>query len=67
MLGNVALWKPSPMAVYSNYVLYQILVEAGLPAGVIQFVPAEPEQICRASFGSPDFAALHFTGSTQVS
>jgi 1-pyrroline-5-carboxylate dehydrogenase len=38
-LGNVAVWKPSDMAVYSSYLVYQVLKEAGLPDGVIQFIP----------------------------
>jgi 1-pyrroline-5-carboxylate dehydrogenase len=41
LMGNVVLWKPSPMSVYSNYLVYEILKEAGLPDGVIQFVPGD--------------------------
>jgi hypothetical protein len=66
MLGNVVLWKPSPMAILSNFLVYQIFREAGLPAGVIQFVPGDPERVCKLSFSSPQFSALHFTGSTKV-
>ncbi|GAA93829.1 uncharacterized protein L969DRAFT_92254 [Mixia osmundae IAM 14324] len=66
IVGNVVLWKPSPMAVYSNYILYQILEEAGLPAGVIQFIPGPAEAIVAQSFKHPLFAGLHFTGSTAV-
>lgn len=49
LLGNVVLWKPSPMAVYANYLTYKLLEEAGLPKGVIQFLPvdsANVEQVC---------------------
>ncbi|KAI9495772.1 1-pyrroline-5-carboxylate dehydrogenase [Zychaea mexicana] len=66
LMGNVVLWKPSPSAVYSNYLVYQLFEEAGLPAGVIQFVPGPAEEICAAALSSPDFASLHFTGSTHV-
>jgi hypothetical protein len=66
MLGNVVLWKPSPMAVLSNYIVYQIFREAGLPAGVIQFVPGAAERVCKTAFASTLFSALHFTGSTKV-
>jgi len=66
MVGNVVVWKPSPSAIYSNYIIYQILKEAGLPDGVIQFVPGPAPQIVSQVLTSPDFAALHFTGSTFV-
>ncbi|KAI8337421.1 1-pyrroline-5-carboxylate dehydrogenase [Chlamydoabsidia padenii] len=66
LMGNVVLWKPSPSAVYSNYLVYEILVEAGLPAGVIQFVPGPAEEICSTAINHPKFASLHFTGSTKV-
>jgi 1-pyrroline-5-carboxylate dehydrogenase len=66
LMGNVVLWKPSPGAVYSNYLFYQILEEAGLPNGVIQFVPGPAEEICGHAIASPEFASLHFTGSTHV-
>lgn len=66
MLGNVVVWKPSPMAILSAHLIYEILEEAGLPAGVIQFVPGDPQLICKTAFAHPDFASLHFTGSTAV-
>ncbi|KAI9023082.1 1-pyrroline-5-carboxylate dehydrogenase [Phycomyces nitens] len=66
LMGNVVIWKPSPGAIYSNYLVYEILVEAGLPAGVIQFVPGPAEEIVGAAISSPSFASLHFTGSTHV-
>ncbi|KAI8983117.1 1-pyrroline-5-carboxylate dehydrogenase [Pilobolus umbonatus] len=66
LLGNVVLWKPSPSAIYSNYLVYEILEEAGLPAGVIQFIPGDAEKVCHVALNSPDFASLHFTGSTHV-
>lgn len=66
MVGNVVVWKPSPAATYSNYIVYQILQEAGLPPGVIQFVPGPPPEVVAQAIRHPDFAALHFTGSTFV-
>ncbi|WFD33018.1 L-glutamate gamma-semialdehyde dehydrogenase [Malassezia sp. CBS 17886] len=66
MLGNVVVWKPSPMAIYSNYLVYQILTEAGVPPGVIQFVPGPAEDVVGAAIAHRDFASLHFTGSTLV-
>ena len=69
LMGNVVLWKPSPSAVLSNYLVYQIFEEAGLPNGVIQFLPAAQDQVesmCNTVFGHRDFAGLHYTGSTAV-
>ncbi|KAH8834674.1 delta-1-pyrroline-5-carboxylate dehydrogenase [Flagelloscypha sp. PMI_526] len=69
LVGNVALWKPSPMAVYANYITYQILMEAGVPPGVIQFLPTSQDltpALVAEALKSPHFAALHFTGSTHV-
>ena len=60
------VWKPSPAATYSNYLVYQILAEAGVPPGVIQFVPGPPPEVVAHAIGHPSFAALHFTGSTFV-
>ena len=66
LVGNVVVWKPSPLAIYSNYLLYQIFTEAGLPPGVLQFVPGPAEEIVGAAIKHREFAGLHFTGSTQV-
>ncbi|KIM36081.1 hypothetical protein M413DRAFT_449405 [Hebeloma cylindrosporum] len=66
LVGNVVVWKPSPMATYSNYLVYRILAEAGVPPGVIQFVPGKPAEIVGQAINHPSFAALHFTGSTFV-
>jgi len=54
------------MATYSNYLVYQILSEAGVPPGVIQFVPGPPAEVVAQAINHPSFAALHFTGSTFV-
>ncbi|KAK1730296.1 delta 1-pyrroline-5-carboxylate dehydrogenase-like protein [Colletotrichum acutatum] len=66
IMGNVVLWKPSDYAIYSSYLLQKVFEEAGLPAGVIQFLPGEPEAVTSAVLDHPQFAALHFTGSTDV-
>lgn len=66
LMGNVVIWKPSPSAVFSNYLLHQIFTEAGLPAGVIQFVPGDAEEITKVALNHPQFGALHYTGSTAV-
>jgi 1-pyrroline-5-carboxylate dehydrogenase len=66
MVGNVVIWKPSPMATYSNYLTYKILEEAGLPAGVIQFCPGPAPEVVSAAINDKSFASLHFTGSTHV-
>lgn len=66
IMGNVALWKPSSSAVHSNYLIHKILIEAGLPPGVIQFIPGHPSAIVDAALSHPEFAGLHFTGSTGV-
>ncbi|KZP21596.1 delta-1-pyrroline-5-carboxylate dehydrogenase [Athelia psychrophila] len=66
LLGNVVVWKPSPMATYSNYIIHQIFTEAGVPPGVIQFVPGPPAEVVGQAIAHRSFAALHFTGSTHV-
>ncbi|VUC37516.1 unnamed protein product [Clonostachys rosea] len=66
IMGNVVIWKPSDSSIYSSYLLQQILEEAGLPKGVIQFLPGDPEIVTKAALKHPKFAALHFTGSTDV-
>ena len=55
------------MAMHSGYLIYKIFEEAGLPAGVIQFVPTlDAEGMCKSVFAHKEFASLHFTGSTKV-
>lgn len=66
LLGNVVVWKPSDSAVASNYLVHQVLLEAGLPHGVIQFIPGDPVEVTTAVLEHPEFAALHYTGSTAV-
>ena len=66
MVGNVALWKPASSAVYSAYYLMKIFKEAGLPDGVINFIPGSGGQVGNPVMASPDMAGIHFTGSTAV-
>ncbi len=66
LMGNVVVWKPSDNAIASNWLLYKILLEAGLPPSVIQFVPGDPAEVTAAVLRNKKFAALHFTGSTSV-
>ena len=66
LLGNVVVWKPSDFAIASNWLLYNILIEAGLPRNVIQFVPGNPEEVTKEVLAHHKFAALHYTGSTAV-
>ncbi|KAJ3524669.1 hypothetical protein NMY22_g10895 [Coprinellus aureogranulatus] len=66
LVGNVVVWKPSPAATYSNYLVHKIFTEAGIPAGVIQFVPGPPAEVVAQAIAHREFAALHFTGSTFI-
>ncbi|HKI77849.1 MAG TPA: L-glutamate gamma-semialdehyde dehydrogenase [Ignavibacteriaceae bacterium] len=66
MVGNVALWKPASTAVYSAYFLKKLLIEAGVPAGVINFIPGSGREVGDPVMDSPDLAGIHFTGSTSV-
>ena len=66
LMGNVCLLKPSPSATLSNYLVRNILVEAGVPEAVIQFVPGDAQMITKTVLAHREFAALHFTGSTAI-
>ena len=66
VLGNTVIWKPASAAVLSNYYFYKILEEAGLPAGVINFVPGRGDDLGKYVLTDPRMAGFHFTGSTQV-
>jgi 1-pyrroline-5-carboxylate dehydrogenase len=66
LMGNVVVWKPSDSAIASNWLLYNILLEAGLPKNVIQFVPGNPEEVTKVVLAHRQLAALHYTGSTAV-
>lgn len=66
LMGNVTIWKPATTAILSNYYLMKIFKEAGLPDGVINFLPGSGATISDIVFNSPDFAGVHFTGSTST-
>ena len=66
LMGNVAVWKPSTTALLSNYYLMQLYKEAGLPDGVINFLPGSGALIGKVCTESKHFAGIHFTGSTAT-
>ena len=66
LMGNVALWKPSTTALLSNYYLMQLYKEAGLPDGVVNFLPGSGALIGEVATASRHFAGIHFTGSTAT-
>ncbi len=66
MMGNVVVWKPAFTQIYSARVIMEILIEAGLPDGVINLIYTEGGTTGEIIFNHPDFAGLHFTGSTGV-
>ncbi|MFA5769695.1 MAG: L-glutamate gamma-semialdehyde dehydrogenase [Bacteroidales bacterium] len=63
MMGNTTIWKPASTAVLSNYYLMKVFMEAGLPAGVINFMPGQGSVIGNTCLDSKDLAGIHFTGS----
>jgi len=66
LMGNVVVWKPSDSQIFSAKVIIDIFKEAGLPDGVINVVYGNPIMITETVLSNPDFAGLHFTGSTFV-
>jgi len=66
IMGNTVVWKPATAAVLSNYYLMRAFMEAGLPAGVINFVPAKGSDISKYVVSDSRLAGFHFTGSTDV-
>lgn len=66
MLGNVIVWKPSDTQIYSAHFLMQLFKEAGLPDGVINLVFCNGPEAGNVCFSHPDFAGIHFTGSTKT-
>jgi 1-pyrroline-5-carboxylate dehydrogenase len=66
MMGNVVVWKPSNTQVYSANVLMEIFKKAGVPAGVINLIYPSGPDAADVIFAHPDFAGIHFTGSTSV-
>jgi 1-pyrroline-5-carboxylate dehydrogenase len=66
LMGNTVVWKPSDAQIYSAKVLVDLFKAAGLPDGVFNVIYGDPVEISNEIFASPDFAGLHFTGSTSV-
>ncbi|MCK5281048.1 MAG: L-glutamate gamma-semialdehyde dehydrogenase, partial [Cyclobacteriaceae bacterium] len=66
IMGNVVVWKPSRTQIYSAHVLVEIFREAGVPDGVINLVLTDGPTIAGRVLNHPDFAGIHFTGSTRV-
>ena len=66
LMGNTVVWKPSTTSILSNYYLMQIYKEAGLPDGVVNFIPGSGAVIGKEIFASPDLAGIHFTGSSAT-
>nr|HNH66721.1 L-glutamate gamma-semialdehyde dehydrogenase [Bacteroidia bacterium] len=66
MMGNTVVWKPANTQIYAANVVMQLLIEAGLPAGVINLVYVSGPDAGDVIFKHPDFGGIHFTGSTEV-
>jgi 1-pyrroline-5-carboxylate dehydrogenase len=66
LMGGVSIWKPASSAMLSAHYVMRVLVEAGLPPGVINFIPGSAGMITDTVLASPDLAGIHFTGSTEV-
>src|SRR5213083_2842153 len=64
LMGNTVVWKPASSAMLSAYYIMKLLEAAGLPPGVINFVPGDAQQISEIALGARDLAGVHFTGST---
>jgi 1-pyrroline-5-carboxylate dehydrogenase len=66
LMGNTVVWKPAATAMLSAHYIMALLEAAGLPPGVMNFVPGDPQTITNAVLASRDLAGIHFTGSTAV-
>ena len=66
LMGGTSVWKPAGSAVLSAWYTMQLLMEAGLPPGVINFVPGDAVTVSNAVLTHPDLGGIHFTGSTEV-
>lgn len=64
--GNTVIWKPASTVVYSSYVVYKLLEEAGLPPGIINFIPGNADMISKIVLNHKELNAINFTGSTGV-
>jgi 1-pyrroline-5-carboxylate dehydrogenase len=66
LMGNAVVWKPAATAMLSNWFFYKLLEEAGLPPGVINFLPGDPIEVSETLLADRRLAGIHFTGSTAV-
>ena len=66
LMGNTVLWKPASSAVLSAHYLMKLLEEAGLPPGVVNFIPGDGAAVSEVALSHSDLAGIHFTGSTAV-
>ena len=66
LMGNTVIWKPASSAILSGYYTLKVLEAAGLPPGVINFIPGDPREISNQLLDSAELAGVHFTGSTEV-
>jgi 1-pyrroline-5-carboxylate dehydrogenase len=66
VMGNSVIWKPASSTVFSNYQIFKLFEAAGLPPGVINFVPGNAGPISEVLLNHPDLGGIHFTGSTEV-
>lgn len=66
MMGNTVIWKPAYTQIYSAYIIMEVLKSAGLPDGVINLIYVDGPVAGEIIFNHPDFAGIHFTGSTGV-
>ena len=66
IMGCTVVWKPAATAVYSNYLVFRVLQEAGLPPGVVNFVPGPATAISERLLADRHLGGIHFTGSTEV-
>ena len=66
LMGNTVIWKPASSAILSGYYTLKVLEAAGMPPGVVNFIPGDAREITNLLLDSPDLAGVHFTGSTEV-
>jgi 1-pyrroline-5-carboxylate dehydrogenase len=66
IMGNTVVWKPASTTVYSGYFVAKLFEAAGLPPGVINFVPGNAPTVSDVLLNDPDLGGIHFTGSTEV-
>lgn len=66
VMGNTTVWKPASTSVLSNYILMKVFMEAGMPEGVINFIPGDGPAIGNQVLKHRDMTGIHFTGSTRT-